>query len=108
MYAFEFFAVSTIIGCFAIVRLYKYFNSVSRTHLPEENQVESAERLLDMYEAIYNEKSDSQMHQLAEWRKKALQNCEARRAVRLRVSKITGVSFLDDYRSQPRGEGRTH
>lgn len=108
MYAVEFFSVSLILGCFAMIKLYRYFTSESRSASDCESGVKSAEQLLDMYEAIYNVKSDTQMHQLSEWRKLALQNCEARRVSRVRMSKISGVSFLDDYRSSPREEGRTH
>ncbi|GMM70870.1 hypothetical protein MTsDn5_08220 [Alteromonas gracilis] len=108
MYAVEFFSVSLILGCFAMIKLYRYFTSESRSASDCESGVKSAEQLLDMYEAIYNVKSDTQMHQLSEWRKLALQNCEARRVSRVRMSKISGVSFLDDYRSSPRVEGRTH
>lgn len=108
MYAIEIFALSTIVGCLALIKLCKYLSSRERGDSSNHQSIKSAESLLDLYESIYKFKSDDQMHRLAEWREMALQNCEARRAERVRLTEISEVSFLDDYRSLPREEGKHH
>ena len=106
MYAIEFFILLVIIGCYVAFCLIKYFINDHKLNVKLVIENRNAEELLDIYERIYLDKEDDQMHQLAQWRELALQNCRARRDLREDIKKEGNIAFIQEYRDQSRASDK--
>lgn len=108
MYALEFFLGLTLMGLYAAYLLARYLKSEINNSEERRSHSADAESLLDLYESIYLEKTDNQMHRLVEWREMALQNCKARRQLRESLKESGKVRFIEDYRSPSHASSKHH